>query len=194
MDVARDVRRAMRTLARSPGFSIVAILTLALGIGANTAIFSVVNAVILQPLPYPKPGQLVYISSQFPAQGFEQFWVSPPEFLELQERSRSFSVIGAYATGQANLTTEERPLRVNAMRASAELFQATGVAPMAGRTFNPAETRPNGEPVVVLAYALWRSAFDSDANVVGQAIRRRRRSPARARHHAAQVRRRGPAC
>ena len=85
----RDVRHAIRNLLRTPGFALVTILTLALGIGANTAIFSVVNAVILRPLGYPQPDQLVYISSQFPQMGFDQFWVSPPEFLELQERAHA---------------------------------------------------------------------------------------------------------
>src|SRR5205809_2468511 len=105
----RDVRHAARNLLRSPGFAIVTILTLALGIGANTAIFSVVNAVILRPLRYPQPDRLIYISSQFPQMGFDQFWVSPPEFMELQERTRAFLVVGAFATGQANLTAPDRP-------------------------------------------------------------------------------------
>src|SRR3989440_8816097 len=112
----RDIRHAVRNLARTPGFALVTILTLALGIGANTAIFSVVNAVILRPLGYPHPEQLIYISSQFPALGFDQFWVSPPEFFELQERARSFSSIGAYAVGQVNLAASDRPRRVQAAR------------------------------------------------------------------------------
>src|SRR5438105_6493940 len=98
----RDVRHAARNLVRSPGFAIVTILTLALGIGANTAIFSVVNAVILRPLAYPQPDRLIYISSQFPQMGFDQFWISPPEFLEFQERTHAFAVVGAFACGQAN--------------------------------------------------------------------------------------------
>src|SRR5213082_4130906 len=103
-NLLRDVRHAIRNLMRTPGFALVTILTLALGIGANTAIFSVVNAVILRPLGYPHPEQLVYISTQFPKMGFDQFWVSPPEFLEFQERTRAFSTVGSFATGQANLT------------------------------------------------------------------------------------------
>src|SRR3982750_4184068 len=92
----RDVRHAARNLLRTPGFTLVTIATLALGIGANTAIFSVVNAVILRPLGYPQPDRLVYISSQFPKMGFDQFWVSPPEFLEFQERTHAFSSVGAF--------------------------------------------------------------------------------------------------
>src|SRR5258706_11720826 len=122
--VLRDVRHAVRNLLRTPGFAFVTILTLALGIGANTAIFSVVNAVILRPLGYPQPDRLVYISSQFPKMGFDQFWISPPEFLEFQERTRAFSVVGAFATGQANLTAPDRPPRGNGVLAAAELFQA----------------------------------------------------------------------
>src|SRR5207248_10973164 len=95
--VLADIRHAIRALARTPGFALITILTLALGIGANTAIFSVVDAVILRPLGYPRPNRLMYISSQFPALGFDQFWISPPEFFELQERAHAFSSIGAYS-------------------------------------------------------------------------------------------------
>jgi hypothetical protein len=90
----RDLRHAVRNLLRTPGFAVITVFTLALGIGANTAIFSVVNAVILRPLGYPRPERLVYISSQFPQMGFDQFWISPPEFLEFQERTKSFSSVG----------------------------------------------------------------------------------------------------
>jgi len=170
MDALRDLRYSIRALVRAPGFSLVIVLTLALGIGANTAIFSVVNAVILQPLPYPQADRLVYMSSQFPAQGFEQFWISPPEFLELQDRARSFSSIGAFAIGQSNLTTPDRPRRVNSARASSELFQALKVPPLYGRWFELAETRPNGASVAMLSYDVWRSAFGGDPAIVGRAV------------------------
>jgi len=163
----RDVRFAARNLARTPGFALVTILTLALGIGANTAIFSVVNAVILRPLGYPRPDELVYISSQFPSMGFDQFWISPPEFLELQERARSFSSIGAYAVGQVNLAASDRPRRVQVAQASAELFRALGVAPAEGRVFDPSETRPGGAQVAILSHEIWRSAFGG-RSIVGQ--------------------------
>ena len=108
----QDLRYATRSLSRVPGFSLIAILTLALGIGANTAIFSVVNGVILKPLPYPRPEQLVMITSQFPTMGFEQFWVSPPEYLEFRERNTSFQEVGAYLTTAVNIGSAGRPARV----------------------------------------------------------------------------------
>ncbi len=166
----RDARHAVRNLVRSPGFAVVTILTLALGIGANTAIFSVVNAVILRPLRYPRPDRLIYISSQFPQMGFDQFWVSPPEFMEFQERTRAFSVVGAFATGQVNLTAPDRPRRVNAVQASADLFKVLGVNPLYGRTFDAVETRPNGPLVTMLSHELWRSAFGARPDVIGSQV------------------------
>jgi predicted permease len=166
----RDVRHAARNLRRTPGFALVTILTLALGIGANTAIFSVVNAVILRPLGYPHPEQLIYISSQFPTMGFDQFWVSPPEFVEFQERTHAFSAVGAFTSGQANLTAPDRPRRVNSASGTAELFSVLGVAAMHGRTFDGAETRPNGARVAMLSYELWQSAFGGDRAIVGSLV------------------------
>jgi len=168
--LARDVRHAVRILFRAPGFALVTILTLALGIGANTAIFSVVNAVILRPLGYPHPDRLICISSQFPQLGFDQFWVSPPEFLEFQERTRAFSVVGAFSTGQANLTAPDRPRRVNTVLASADLFRALGVNALYGRTFQMDETRPNGPLVTMLSYELWKSAFGGSPTVIGSQV------------------------
>src|SRR3970040_2047274 len=99
----QDLGHTLRNMMRAPGFALVAVLTLALGIGANTAIFAIVNGVLLRPLAYPEPERLVLVTSQFPEMGFDRFWVSPPEVLELQERSRSFQVLGAYNTGEADL-------------------------------------------------------------------------------------------
>ena len=111
-DLRQDLRLAVRSLLRAPAFAAVTILTLALGIGANTAIFSIVNGVILRPLGYPKPEQLMYLTTQFPAFGFDQFWVSPPEYFEFRELNQSFASVGAYTTGEVNLTAGDRPLRV----------------------------------------------------------------------------------
>jgi len=166
----RDLRHALRNLLRSPAFASVTVLTLALGIGANTAIFSVVNAVILRPLDYPQPDQLVYISTQFPALGFDQFWVSPPEFFEFRERSQSFSSIGAFSAGQANLTASDRPRQVVSVQASADLFTTLGVFPILGRVFDQSEALPNGPLVAILSYETWQGAFAADRNIVGQQI------------------------
>ena len=111
-NLSQDIRLAVRSLLRAPAFAAVTILTLALGIGANTAIFSIVNGVILRPLGYPKPEQLMYLTTQFPAFGFDQFWVSPPEYFEFRELNQSFAAVGAYTTGEVNLTAGDRPLRV----------------------------------------------------------------------------------
>src|SRR5687767_6783816 len=106
-----DVRYSFRSLRKAPGFTLVAVLTLALGIGANSAIFSVLNGVVLRPLPYAQPEALVRLASKFPTLGFEKFWISPPEFFELKERSRSFASMGGYRTGQVSVGGNESPLR-----------------------------------------------------------------------------------
>ena len=108
-NLRQDIQLALRSLLRAPGFAVVTILTLALGIGANTAIFSIVNGVILRPLGYQKPEQLMYLTSKFPALGFDQFWVSPPEYFEFVELNQSFAVVGAYTTGEVNLTRRGSP-------------------------------------------------------------------------------------
>src|SRR6476620_7702727 len=133
--IRQDLRHALRSLLRTPAFSIVTVLTLALGIGANTAIFSIVNGVILRPLGYPKPEQLMYLTTRFPAFGFMQFWVSPPEYFEFREMNHSFSAVGAYTTGEVNLTAGDRPLSVRSASVDAELFEALGIQPVYGRLF-----------------------------------------------------------
>jgi putative ABC transport system permease protein len=166
----QDIKYALRGLRRAPGFALVAVLTLALGIGANTAIFSVVNGVILRPLGYPHPEQLVYITSQFPSMGFDQFWMSAPEFLEFRERNRSFSAVGAYTVSAVNVEADGRPSREVAAAVSASLFKALGVQPRLGRTFTEDETLPNAAPTIVLSSELWESAFAGDPAIVGKQI------------------------
>ncbi len=168
--VRQDLRFALRALRRSPGFTAVALLTLALGIGANSAIFSVVDGVLLRPLPYRQPDRLVYLYSQFPTLGFDEFWVSPPEYRDLQERARSFSSIGAWRTGRVNVAGAEDPLRVTSAIASAELFTALGVSPERGRAFTADEDRPDGPAVAVISDGLWRRAFGGDPGLVGSRV------------------------
>ena len=145
-DVTRDVRHGLRMLRRSPGFTTVAVLTLALGIGANTAIFSIVNGVILRPLGYPQPERLMFLSTQFPLLGFTEFWVSPPEYMEFRELNRSFSSVGAFTTGEVNLIAGDRPFRVRSASVDEHLLNALGVQAAHGRLFAKGETDVTGPP------------------------------------------------
>ena len=166
----QDLRQAFRNLRKSPGYAAVTIITLALGIGANTAIFSVVNAVILKPLGYPQPERLVFITSQFPTLGFDQFWISPPEFLEFRDRNQAFESVGAYTSGAVNLGTQEQPQRVNSAVITAELMPTLAVQPVRGRMFTQQDTLPGAEDVAVLSTEVWRSSFNSDEGILGRII------------------------
>ena len=166
----QDLSYALRSLRRAPGFTTVAVLTLALGIGANTAIFTVVSSVLLEPLGYRDPQRLVFIHSQFPTIGFDKFWISPPEYRDLQERARSYSDIGAWRTGQVSLSGLENPTRVTSAVASAELFSTLGVPARLGRAYNKEEDAQGVEPVAVISHRLWQSAFGGDSSLVGRLI------------------------
>ena len=166
----QDLRYAVRTLAKSPGYAAVTVLTLALGIGANTAIFSVVNGVLLKPLPYPRSERLLFITSTFPALGFDRFWVSLPEWAEFKERNRSFERVGAYREGSVNLGTPERPRRVNSALVTPELLDVLGVAPLRGRLFNDPDAAAGAERVAVLAHATWQSDFGGAEDVLGRVV------------------------
>jgi putative ABC transport system permease protein len=180
--IVQDLRYAVRTLVKTPGFTAVALLTLALGIGANTAIFSIVNGIILRPLGYPKSEQLMYLTTQFPSLGFTEFWVSPPEYMEFREINRSFSAVGAYTTGEVNLSAgDDRPLRVRSAGVDEHLLNALGIQPAQGRLFAKGETDISGpapvpgEPaplpprVAILSHELWQSAFAGQP-IVGKTI------------------------
>jgi len=166
----QDLRYSLRLLVRSPGFTAVAVLTLALGIGANAAIFSVVNAVLLAPLPYRAPQRLVSIYSQFINQGFDHFWISPPEYLELRQMAASFEDVGGYRNQAVNVSGRDRPLRVDATFATASTLTTLGVPAERGRWFSAAEDRPHAEPVALLGDALWRRAFGADPGLVGRRV------------------------
>jgi predicted permease len=177
----QDFRHAVRSLLRSPMYALVTVVTLGLGIGANTAIFSVVNGVILRPLPYPKPEQLTYLSTRFPAFGFDQFWVSPPEYFEFRELNKSFSAVGAFTTGEANLSAGDRPRRVRTANVDDQLLKALGIQPAAGRLFRADETVVVGPPpapgapplplppYTILSYELWQAAFGG-RDMIGQTV------------------------
>src|SRR5258706_325115 len=134
--VTQDIVYAFRTLAKNPTYAAITILTLALGIGANTAIFSVVNGVLLKPLPYPHPERLAFISSTFPRLGFDKFWISVPEWAEFKQRNHSFQDVGGDREGSVHLRAPERPTRVNSALVTPGLMSVPGVAPPRGRPFN----------------------------------------------------------
>ena len=165
----KDLRYALRSLRRQPGFTIVTILTLALGIGANTAVFSVVNGVLLRPLPYPQSDRLEYITSQFPTLGFHQFWISPPEFVEFKQHNQAFSSVGAYVVSAANLDTSP-PSRPVAGLVTPELMPTLGVPPLHGRAFTDADSAPNAPPVAVLSWELWQRAYGGRTDIVNQNV------------------------
>lgn len=166
----KEVVHAIRGLLRRPGFTVIAVLTLGLGIGANSAIFSVVNGVILEPLSYPESEELVMLTSAFPTLGFDKFWISPPEFMELSERMRSFAAIGGFTTFQSSVGGDERPERVNSAFVSTTLFDALAVTPQLGRAFSTEEDQPGADPVVVLSHELWTRSFGADRDILGRSI------------------------
>ena len=165
----QDIRYAVRSLAKAPGFAAITILTLALGIGANTAIFSVVNAVVLRPLPYPQPEKLVYVTTQFPTLDFDQFWMSVPEFREYREWSTSYDAIGGYTVGASNLGAEQ-PMRPVRATITDGLLEALGVSPVMGRGFTTADTLPGAEDVAVLSTELWQRAFGADPAALNRVV------------------------
>jgi predicted permease len=166
----RDLRHGARLLRRAPGFATTAILTIALGIGATSAIFSVINAVALKPLPYPAGNRLMFLTSQFPTLNFDKFWVSPPEYFELRERSKSYKDIAAYRTGAWNVGASTGPERVPMAFVTANTFDVLGVKPRLGQAFTAEQDMPNGPPVVILSDALWRRNFAADPAIVGKQV------------------------
>jgi|SRR5580658_282825 putative ABC transport system permease protein len=166
----QDLRYALRALTKSPGFALTAILTLALGIGASTAIFTTVDAVLLHPLPYPNPAQLVLVTKNMPK--FELFKsdASALDFIDYRDQSRSFSHMAAMQTNSVNLTGGAEPVRVYGLRVSASLFPMLGVQPIVGRLFRPEEEQLGKDRVAMLGAGLWQSRFGGDPHVTGKQI------------------------
>jgi putative ABC transport system permease protein len=169
----QDIRYAARQLHKTPGFSVAAILVLALGIGANTTIFSVVNAALLRPLPFGAPGQLVRLwhvppPKSFP--GMKVFALAPANFLDWQQQGRSFQNMGIYCFTEFNLTGHGDPESVSASRVSADFFSTLQVQPFLGRTFRPDEDQLGHEREVILSYPYWKTRFGADPNIAGKTI------------------------
>ena len=165
-----DLRYAFRTLARSPGFTAAAVLALALGIGANTAVFSVINGVLLRPLPYPGADRLVMVFDSFPQQGMEHGPACIPDFLDWKARSRSFQGLDAVATNRFTLTGDGEAEQIVGAAVTAGFFDVLGVRPLLGRTFSAGEDQPGRAQTVVIGERLWRRRYGSNPGILGKQI------------------------
>ncbi len=165
-----EIRYAVRQLLKSPGFTLVAVLGLALGIGANVALFSVVNSVFLRPLPYHEPDQLVRLSSTIESQNLVRVGFSYPRFLEVQQHQQVFSDLAFSAFNAFTLTGRGDPEQLIGLQASAVLLPTLGLEPVVGRNFSADEDRPGGERVALISHALWQQRFNGDPAVIGQAL------------------------
>jgi predicted permease len=167
----QDVRFGLRMLRKNPGFTATAILTLTLGIGTNTAVFSAINTALLQPLPYAHPEQLMLISESLPKLGGDDVGVAAGEYLDYRNRNRSFAQAAAYQNDGFNLTGAGEPLRVTANRATASLFPLLAVRPILGRAFTDEESRPGADAVAVISYDLWQRHYGGDSGVLAKTIK-----------------------
>jgi predicted permease len=167
-----DVRYALRMMVKSPGMTAVLVITLALGIGASTTIFSVVSSVVLRPLPYEKPDELVRVYTEFKGgMSLPKFWMSGPELEDLRNECRTCAAVGGWSRGTASLAGGDRPVRIEAAYATHDLLPLLGVKPYLGRWFDKTEDRPGDPTVVVLGYDVWKRAFGGDPTIVGRSIR-----------------------
>ncbi|HSB11414.1 MAG TPA: ABC transporter permease [Blastocatellia bacterium] len=165
-----DIRYSIRTFLKTPGFTAVAVIALALGIGANTAIFSVVNALLLKPLPYKEADRLVLIWHSYPKLNLEQASLSAPSYVEYRDMTTSFEQVATATEWSVNLTGVGEPERLQGARVSYNLFATLGVQPAQGRSFLAEEDRPGSDKVVVLSNGLWQRRFGGDPSIVGQTI------------------------
>jgi putative ABC transport system permease protein len=170
-NLLRDASYSLRVLLKNYAFTIVVVLTLALGIGANTAIFSFANGILLRPLPYPQSDRLVVLDETSYKRGVESMAVSYPNFLDWQEQNKSFEDIGIYFdTGRFALSGAGEPVEVRGAFISHGLFEILRVSPQIGRTFTANEDRPDEDAVVILGHSLWQRNFGGDANILGRKI------------------------
>ncbi|MEW6322342.1 MAG: ABC transporter permease [Acidobacteriota bacterium] len=164
----QDVRTALRGLVRAPGFATAALVTLGLGIGATSAIFTVVRSVLLAPLPYSEPDRRVLIWNRWV--NFDKTWLSDQEVLDYRQMSRTMTAVAGWGTGQQNLTGAGEPLRIGVGFVTANTFDVLGARPLLGRAIREDEDRPNAAPVAVLGHDLWQGAFGGDRGVIGRRI------------------------
>src|SRR5438270_126621 len=165
-----DLRFATRLLLKSPGFAAAAVAAIALGIGANTAVLSLVNALIIRPLPYHQPERLALMLEHFRAQHLDAIPVSAPEFVDYQTSCHSLEKLAAFQPGTFNLAGGDRPERVFGALGSADVFAVPGVSPVRGRTFEPVECTTGHDDVLVISERLWNRRFNRDPQIVGSKI------------------------
>jgi putative ABC transport system permease protein len=163
----KDLRYGIRSLLKRPGFSAVAVITLALGIGANSAIFSAVNAVLLRPLAFPESERVVLIEGVNPLEGITRSSVSVPDVVDWQQQNQSFDQLAAYISGGSLITSKDETERVRASDVSADFFALMRINAIQGRTLQPHDSQPGSEPVAVLSYGLWQKRFGGDPAIVG---------------------------
>jgi predicted permease len=171
-NLGRDFRFGFRQIVRSPGFAAVAIFTLALGIGANAAIFSLVDAIILRPLPYPNPDQLVGLGQwrNQTGEGYVQTGVSAPNMVDIARQANIFQQVGYYRFSGFNITESNRPESITGIRASVDLLPTFGVQPLLGRFFTPEEMQPGHDQVAIIGHRLWQERYGSDPRILGRTI------------------------
>jgi len=168
-DILRqDLRYTARTLAGAPGFTVVAVLVLALGIGANTAVFSVTDKVLIRPLPFPSADRLVSLSEQLP--GYQEMELSPANYRDWRRMNTLFEDLGAFTTYAVNLIGQSAPERVKTAVVTGNLFTILGVKPLFGHSIAPADDRDGALRTVLLSYGLWQRAFGGDAGVLGRKL------------------------
>ncbi|MBI1790872.1 MAG: ABC transporter permease, partial [Acidobacteria bacterium] len=169
--LGQDLRYALRTARRNPGFAAIAVLTLGLGIGVNTAVFSVVNTVLLRKPPYVEPDRLVTLRQKLPKLGDISMGACPAEYLDYRDRTRAFSSLAGYEDVVFDLTGGAEPVRVQAQHVTHTLFATLGVSPLAGRLFSPAEDQPGGGKVAIVSHEFWQRHFGGGPDTVGAVIR-----------------------
>src|SRR5262245_31521649 len=164
----KDLKYALRNLLKRPGFTAIAVLTVALGIGANSMIFSILNALILKPLPFPDPERIVALWDKVPSRGVERNEVTLANYLDWRAQNRSFEQLGIYRWWSTNLSGNENPERVQGFLVTANFCDIVGVKPILGRGFAPEENEPGKDAVALLTYSLWQRRFGGDPNIVNK--------------------------
>src|SRR5438093_4645693 len=163
----RDLRFGLRQLLKQWGFTAIAVITLALAIGATTAVISLVNALLIRPLPYREPRQLVLLLQHFKSQNLERIPVSPPEFVDYETRAHSFEKLGSFSYTNFSLAWEDKPERISGATVTADVLPLLGVSPIKGRLFESEECTLGRDDVVIISARLWQRRFNSDPQIIG---------------------------